>query len=982
MASSSSSTRHWMYDVFLSFRGLDTRRNIVSHLYSALCNNGIRTFKDDQTMEKGDPIPDKLLKAIKTSQFAIIVISENYATSTWCLEELKTIMELRKAKGGIIVIPIFYGVDPSDVRRQGGSFETAFASMGQRPETADKVLKWREALTGVAVLQGFDSRKCMDEATMVEDAVRRISNQLLTEHTTDHDEDIVGMSSHMESLGSLLEMESDEEVRFVGILGMGGVGKTTIAKYLYGRFARHFSADCRCFVENVGNDYREKGLLYLEENFLSKFFGVEQTRRCNVGSIKAKLRHRKVFVVLDDVDKVEQLHGLAKDPSCFGPGSRIIITTRDKGILDTYRVKTHVYPVKCLDQDDALHMFKHIVSKGEPSPDGVEQLLIRASRLAHGLPYALKFYSSELRWKKTKEEWEKAVLEWEEAPHKNIMGTLRSIYDRLGTRDKIAFLHVACLFNGDSLLRASSLLDCGESRIRDLVEQSLVDISAQGCIHMNVLVEQIGREIVLEESGGIPQRQRILWDPEHVYDVLHGNTGTESIEGLALHMCDMRDVLTFQGSGFQRMHNVKFLKFYTHLDNIRSNLQLLPHTASLPRTLRLLHWDSYPLTTLPSDFSPRSLIDLSLRYSNLHIVSNRNLDLRNLKRLDVSGSKELRELPDLSRAIQLKELVAEGCRRLERILMPIKRQYALTKLDLSNCVSLQTLPAFIPEWISLAQQPIYFRCHGTGLTFEINSLNPFASLSIEGDIRVRLQQLVGDAEHLSYVSDIFGKSLKIKRSSYMEDYAPFSCVSLSDFSHLAELKLINLNIREVPDDIDQLHLLEKLDLSGNDFKCLPTTLDHLDKLHHVLLCNYTIYVSSIWNHYHIGWASLRFAGIPGNVMSSYLDNQAPRLSPNLLGFTACIKVSCDGSFHLQFPVSSYSWKWEAGGVFQINLRPDIYRSTELESQESLTSHHLIIIQVLTSEKIGEASRFEFKSNLQFSQDFTSPPVGIKVLEHN
>lgn len=359
---------------------------------------------------------------------------------------------------------------------------------------------------------------------MVEDVVRNISDRLLTGRTTDHVEDIVGMSSHMEGLGSLLEMESEEEVRFVGIFGMGGVGKTTIAKYLYDRFSRKFST--RCFVKDVKRIYREKGLSYLQEKFLSTIFGDQHVRLGSVGDgsreIKARLGHQKVFVVLDDVDEAEQLHGLAKDPSCFGRGSRIIITTRDKGLLDTCRVET-VYAVKCLDQDSALKMFKHIVFGGGPSPDGFEQILIRASRLAHGLPFALNAYSLYLHRKKT-DEWEKAVLEFEEAPHKNILDVLRSSYEGLARREKIAFLHVACLFNGDHFLHASTLLGDGESRIKVLAEQSLVDISTQGCINMHVLVEQTGREIVLEESNHIPQRQRILWDHVNVYDVLHGNT--------------------------------------------------------------------------------------------------------------------------------------------------------------------------------------------------------------------------------------------------------------------------------------------------------------------------------------------------------------------------------------------------------------------------------------------------------------------------
>ena len=155
MASSSSSTRvRSNYDGFLSFCGIDTRRNFVNHLYKALCREGIFTFIDDRELEAGSEIKERLIEAIKTSQFAVVVISENYATSPWCLEELRLIMELHSVNR-IEVVPIFYGVAPSDVRHQTGRFAVDFQMHEDRnPSMASQ---WRRALNQVANISGFDS---------------------------------------------------------------------------------------------------------------------------------------------------------------------------------------------------------------------------------------------------------------------------------------------------------------------------------------------------------------------------------------------------------------------------------------------------------------------------------------------------------------------------------------------------------------------------------------------------------------------------------------------------------------------------------------------------------------------------------------------------------------------------------------------------------------------------------------------------------
>ena len=141
----------WTYDVFLSFRGEDTRYNFIDHLYDALVGKGIITFRDEK-LKRGEKIAPELLNAIEKSRSSIVVFSKTYADSRWCLDELAKIMECSR-KYGQIVLPIFYHVDPSDVRKQTGRFGEAFTRYEENWK--NKVQSWREALTEAGNISGW-----------------------------------------------------------------------------------------------------------------------------------------------------------------------------------------------------------------------------------------------------------------------------------------------------------------------------------------------------------------------------------------------------------------------------------------------------------------------------------------------------------------------------------------------------------------------------------------------------------------------------------------------------------------------------------------------------------------------------------------------------------------------------------------------------------------------------------------------------------
>ncbi|PNX68385.1 TIR-NBS-LRR resistance protein, partial [Trifolium pratense] len=147
------------YDVFVTFRGEDTRNNITDFLFNALEEKGVLVFRDDTNLPKGESIGPELFRAIEDSQIFVVIFSMNYASSTWCLQELEKICECVQVSRKHI-LPVFYDVDPSEVRKQSGIFAEAFVKHEQRfQQDYDMVQRWRKALTQVGTIAGWDIRQ-------------------------------------------------------------------------------------------------------------------------------------------------------------------------------------------------------------------------------------------------------------------------------------------------------------------------------------------------------------------------------------------------------------------------------------------------------------------------------------------------------------------------------------------------------------------------------------------------------------------------------------------------------------------------------------------------------------------------------------------------------------------------------------------------------------------------------------------------------
>ncbi|KAI3517234.1 hypothetical protein L1887_16447 [Cichorium endivia] len=345
----------WHFDVFLSFRGEDTRKTFCDDLYKALIEAGIHTFRDDDELPRGNDIPSELIKAIHESRTSIVVFSKDYASSKWCLDELLEILHSKRTVGQL-VFPVFYDVNRDDVRRQTGSFESAFIRHEQRFDR-NKVEEWRRAMTEAAILDGWehnhDASRC--ETEFVQRIVMNVRHKIKRKlFVAKHP---VGLDSRIQELTSLLN-EKVDDVCVLGIYGINGIGKTTLIKEFYNTIIHRYEG--ACFLANVGDKSKQSnGLVRLQHELLyelqGKNHGIHDIDE-GISLIKVKLRSSKVLIVLDGVDDLSQMNALIGDFILFGVGSMVIVTTRSKYILDEAQVELR-YEVKELNHEESLMLF-------------------------------------------------------------------------------------------------------------------------------------------------------------------------------------------------------------------------------------------------------------------------------------------------------------------------------------------------------------------------------------------------------------------------------------------------------------------------------------------------------------------------------------------------------------------------------------------------------------------------------------------------
>lgn len=835
---SSSSTHHQIlqskYDVFLSFRGDDTRNNFTDHLHAALIRNGFVVFKDDETLARGNEISSELSKAIEESNVSIVILSKNYASSPWCLDELAKIVECRNKMKDRKVFAVFYGVDPADVRKQKGEdFERAFAKYEKEfRENREKVLKWRAALTAVASLAGWHLQD-RRESELIKDIVKEISKRLKPTFPSDVD-GLVGIASCKEKMNEYLEAGLDD-VRFIGICGMGGIGKTTLAKVLYNTLKDQFEASS--FLANVREVSATRGLVPLQEQLLSEVLMernliIWDVHR-GINSIRWRLCHKRVLVVLDDVDQLEQLQALAGNHDWFGFGSRIIITTRDEHVLKSHGV-TNIYKVQGLNYFEALQLFHLKVSKGKQPTDDRVELSKYVVNYARGLPLAIEVLGSFLCGRSV-EEWKSALNRLQVAPDENILKVLRISYDGLDRRDKEIFLDIACFFKGKDKDRVRKKLDsCGfnsDIGIRELLDKSLI-ITVNNKLWMHDLLQEMGWEIVREHHRDRPGKWSRLWLYKDVHHVLSKNVGTDAVEAIII---DVPEMTQFEAKSFSTMSNLRLLEI--------NNVYPSGNLEYLSNNLRHLKWHGYPFNSLPVSFQPAKLFKLNLCDSRIKYLWKGIKPFKELKSVNLRHSCSLIRTPDFTGAPNLERLNLEGCTRLLEVHQSVGTLKRLILLNLKDCTNLVSFPKNVCLMKSLKILCLCGCLKLKKLPQDLGEVECLEELDVGGTAIRQIPPSIVRLVNLKIFSlhGCKGQPRKILSSDFFlslllpNKNSDSICLSFPHFTGLSSLQTLDLsdcNLLEgaIPFDIGSLFLLEAVDLSGNNFVSLPSSINQLLKL--------------------------------------------------------------------------------------------------------------------------------------------------------
>ncbi|OWM74580.1 hypothetical protein CDL15_Pgr005160 [Punica granatum] len=584
------------------------------------------------------------------------------------------------------------------------------------------------------------------------------------------------------------------DVRIVGIYGISGTGKTTLAKHIYNKLLNGCEFEGCCSLVNVRErSLQPNGLQQLQNKLVAditrsecQYFGSIDE---GINILQYRFRERKVLILLDDVNHPKQLEALVAEREWFGLGSRIIVTTTNGRILREASQVNNSYELGGMRHDEALELFNRHAFRNDPS---VNTYTARLNNLASeivkatgGLPLALEIIGSFL-YGRCEEQWKAMLEKLITRADKEVLDKLRISYDDLEDEYKEIFLDVACFFIGEDIRVVIHMWrDCNffpEVGIQVLQLRSLIKIGEDKKLWMHDSLRDLGRAIVRQENKSSGKRRR-LWCSEEAKGVLREHKGTENIEAISI-----QSGLSFSKEQFREMPNLRYLR----------SEGAYPGGAFQPLSeLRWLSWRNDPFFSMVPclPFPKLKILDISRsKVTEDWDGWSSFKKLAMLKVLDLSGCCRLTTTPDLSMFPDLERLILEDCKELAKIHPSMVDLQHLSSLNLKGCFRVKKLPD------------------------QLGSMKKLTELIIDGTSICRLPDSIGSLENL--------QRLSANNCHYLKAIPD----SIGQLHSLVELSFSDAGVKSLPDSVGNLNNMEVLNISSSNISHFPSALGKLGKL--------------------------------------------------------------------------------------------------------------------------------------------------------
>ncbi|XP_057842933.2 disease resistance protein RUN1 isoform X3 [Cryptomeria japonica] len=837
----SCTNKKYYHDVFLSFRGEDTRGFAVQ-LHSALVKVGIATFLDSKSLEKGEYISPSLKRGISSSRIGIPIFSKRFADSKWCLKEVGFMEECRKR-----IIPLFHNVSPSDVHNpDGGIYAKDFEEHESlKTFSPEEITKLKSALQRIGREPGWSLDQISGEETLIKQVREKIVNILLSEKGCLDIPTCFGLDWQVEHLLRLLNRaDRQKEVVKVGIHGMGGVGKTTLAKVvynrlLYSRFGLH------CFVLGVGERCDQlSGLVKLQTQMIEDITPFRDEVD-HVDRGKARLQHflkgKKILLLLDDIQSSEQLEALGGNFTDFGEGSCLLITTQNQQILKLAKVdETH--EVRGLPHEHAMELFKLYAFPNSSYPEGELQTLSNTIVSAcEGLPLALQLLGKTLAGVADRNVWKGMADKLKYEP--NMQKILRASYDILVSFEKEMFLDIACFLTGTdkeiAMIFWAELNQRCHASLRNLLQKSLVNLGPSNELLIHGCLKDLARNLA-NEMNSQPHKRTRLFDQDAVQYVLH--RPLEKAKKVRYLCYEPKERKTMEVDMFMQLYNLTLLWL--------SNVVIEGHfpEACYFDELRWLRLTRCSSIRLPPGMNLNKLVILEVIDSQIahlwdeNTEEHPNIQLGKLKVLILSGCVSLEELPAILIYTQLQILDLHDCHSLRSLPNTLGTQLRI--LDLHNCHSLRSLPDTVGNFRSLVSLNMK-GCGVSCLPEDFGMLSSLEELDLSwcknlrnlpanfGNL-TRLERL--DIHHNPKLTELPGTIGGLKALAYLDaGYCQLCDDGLPDGTfELCSLRVIHLEQNgfcSLPSGLEKLSALWELHLDGcsklSNLPAVPPSLEML-----------------------------------------------------------------------------------------------------------------------------------------------------------